>query len=53
MSLNDIGLVFGGKDHTTVMHAYTRISDEMQEKQEIYNYVMELTVRLKQHSSEK
>ncbi len=53
MSLNDIGLVFGGKDHTTVMHAYTRINDEMQEKQEIYNYVMELTVQLKQHSGEK
>ncbi|HAH53296.1 chromosomal replication initiator protein DnaA [Bifidobacterium sp. UBA6881] len=53
MSLNDIGLVFGGKDHTTVMHAYTRINDEMQEKQEIYNYVMELTVQLKQRSSEK
>ena len=52
MSLVDIGEVFGGRDHTTVMHAYTRISDEMQEKQEIYNYVMELTVRLKQHSKE-
>ncbi|SCC19431.1 chromosomal replication initiator protein [Bifidobacterium bohemicum] len=52
MSLVDIGEVFGGRDHTTVMHAYTRISDEMQEKQEIYNYVMELTVRLKQHSDE-
>ena len=52
MSLVDIGEVFGGRDHTTVMHAYTRITDEMQEKQEIYNYVMELTVRLKQHSNE-
>lgn len=49
MSLVDIGEVFGGRDHTTVMHAYTRISNEMQEKQEIYTYVMELTVRLKQH----
>ncbi|MCI1219722.1 MAG: chromosomal replication initiator protein DnaA [Bifidobacterium sp.] len=52
MSLVDIGEVFGGRDHTTVMHAYTRISDEMQEKQEIYNYVMELTVRLKQRPSD-
>ncbi|MSS12687.1 chromosomal replication initiator protein DnaA [Bifidobacterium tsurumiense] len=49
MSLVDIGEVFGGRDHTTVMHAYTRISNEMQEKQEIYNYVMELTVQLKQN----
>lgn len=52
MSLLDIGEVFGGRDHTTVMHAYTRVSDEMQQKQEIYNYVMELTVRLKQNSSD-
>lgn len=52
MSLMDIGEVFGGRDHTTVMHAYTRISDEMQQKQEIYNYVMELTVRLKQRSTD-
>ncbi|KFJ03608.1 chromosomal replication initiator protein DnaA [Bifidobacterium subtile] len=52
MSLVDIGEVFGGRDHTTVMHAYTRVSGEMQEKQEIYNYVMELTVRLKQHTND-
>ena len=52
MSLVDIGEVFGGRDHTTVMHAYTRVSGEMQEKQEIYNYVMELTVRLKQNPTE-
>lgn len=49
MSLFDIGQVFGGRDHTTVLHACTRISDEMQQKREIYNYVMELTIRLKQH----
>lgn len=53
MSLVDIGEVFGGRDHTTVMHAYTRVSGEMQEKQEIYNYVMELTVRLKQNPVKK
>lgn len=52
ISLKDIGDVFGGRDHTTVMHACTRISDEMREKQEIYNYVMELTVRLKQRTND-
>ncbi|PLS25736.1 chromosomal replication initiator protein DnaA [Bifidobacterium imperatoris] len=52
MSLLDIGEVFGGRDHTTVMHAYTRVSDEMQQKQEIYTYVTELTVRLKQNNAE-
>ncbi|OZG59763.1 chromosomal replication initiation protein [Bifidobacterium lemurum] len=52
MSLFDIGQVFGGKDHTTVMHAYNRVSTDMQEKPEVYNYVMELTMRLKQHSGE-
>ncbi|WP_417852145.1 chromosomal replication initiator protein DnaA [Bifidobacterium panos] len=51
MSLVDIGKVFGGKDHTTVMHACDRITTEMQERQEIYNYVMELTVRLKQNNN--
>lgn len=52
MSLVDIGQVFGGKDHTTVMHACDKISSEMQNQQEIYNYVMELTVRVKQNSTE-
>ena len=46
-----IGKVFGGKDHTTVMHACDRITNEMQQRQDIYNYVMELTVRLKQGSN--
>lgn len=50
MSLVDIGEVFGGRDHTTVMHAYTRISGDMQANRDLYNYVMELTVRLKKSS---
>lgn len=47
MSLVDIGEVFGGRDHTTVMHACTKVSDEMQQKQELYNYVIDLTGLLK------
>ncbi|NEG90438.1 chromosomal replication initiator protein DnaA [Bifidobacterium aerophilum] len=53
MSLVDIGEVFHGRDHTTVMHAVKQINQKMQQKQEIYNYVMELTLRLKQHSNDK
>ncbi|OZG66135.1 chromosomal replication initiator protein DnaA [Bifidobacterium hapali] len=53
MSLVDIGEVFHGRDHTTVMHAVKQINQKMQQKQEIYNYVMELTLRLKQHSNGK
>ncbi|WP_055427957.1 chromosomal replication initiator protein DnaA [Bifidobacterium aesculapii] len=52
LSLVDIGKVFGGKDHTTVMHACDRISNGMQDRQEIYTYVMELTVRLKQGNTD-
>ncbi|KFI60111.1 chromosomal replication initiator protein DnaA [Bifidobacterium gallicum] len=52
MSLVDIGQVFGGRDHTTVMHNCDRITNEMGSKQEIYNHVMELTVRLKQPTAE-
>ena len=53
MSLVDIGEVFNGRDHTTVMHACQQITEKMKKKQEIYNYVMELTLRLKQHPSGK
>ena len=34
-SLPDIGEAFGGRDHTTVLHAYRRIESLMQEKNEI------------------
>ncbi len=51
MSLVDVGEIFGGRDHSTVMHACRKITSEMSEKREIYNYVNELTVHLKQHGS--
>ncbi|MDD6372909.1 MAG: chromosomal replication initiator protein DnaA [Bifidobacteriaceae bacterium] len=47
LSLVDIGDIFGGRDHSTVMHAYRKISSEMSEKREVYNYVTELTVVIK------
>ena len=50
MSLNDIGLVFGGKDHTTVMHADRKIRKLMAEKHAVYNQVTELTARIKQQA---
>jgi chromosomal replication initiator protein len=49
LSLTAIGEIFGGRDHTTVIHAYQKISSEMSEKREVYNYVNELTSKLKQH----
>ena len=38
---------FGGRDHTTVMHAYDKISALMKERSQIYNHVtaLEKTVR--------
>ncbi|MFC0265683.1 chromosomal replication initiator protein DnaA [Alloscardovia macacae] len=48
MSLVDIGSTFGGRDHSTVMHACRKISAEMQENPETYTAVTELTTQLKQ-----
>ena len=42
-----IGQAFGGRDHTTVMHASQKIRGLMQERRSIYNQVQELTSRVK------
>ncbi|MFV0532179.1 MAG: chromosomal replication initiator protein DnaA [Cumulibacter sp.] len=47
LSLPRIGQQFGGKDHTTVMHAVKKVTKEMKEKRHIYNQVTELTNRIK------
>ena len=48
LSLPKIGQEFGGRDHTTVMHAYRKIKDLMSERRSVYNQVTELTNRLRQ-----
>lgn len=52
LSLQDIGVIFGGRDHSTVMHAYKKIQSSMTQKREVYNYVNELTVRIKRQNNQ-
>jgi len=50
LSLPKIGQMFGGRDHTTVMHADRKIRQLMAERRSIYNQVTELTNRIKQQA---
>jgi chromosomal replication initiator protein len=50
MSLPRIGQTFGGRDHTTVMHAEKKIRKEMAERRRVYDQVQELTSRIKQRA---
>jgi chromosomal replication initiator protein len=47
LSLPKIGQQFGGRDHTTVMHADRKIRTLMSERRSTYNQVTELTNRIK------
>jgi chromosomal replication initiator protein len=47
LSLPKIGQAFGGRDHTTVMHATQKIRGLMRERRSIYNQVQELTNRVR------
>ncbi|MFT4245820.1 MAG: chromosomal replication initiator protein DnaA [Micrococcaceae bacterium] len=48
MTLGDIGKEFGGKDHTTVMHAVKRVSSFMKTDKKIYDQITEITVRIQE-----
>ncbi len=50
LSLPRIGQTFGGRDHTTVMHADRKIRKEMAERRRTYDQVQELTSRIKQRA---
>jgi chromosomal replication initiator protein len=50
LSLPKIGQQFGGRDHTTVMHADRKIRQLMAERRSVYNQVTELTNRIKQQA---
>ena len=51
LSLPKIGQQFGGRDHTTVMHADRKVRALMAERRSIYNQVHELTSRIKDRPS--
>jgi chromosomal replication initiator protein len=42
-----IAEVFGGRDHTTVMHACDKVRSQIAEKQQVFNQVNELINRIK------
>ena len=50
LSLPKIGAEFGGRDHTTVMHAQAKIQKLMGEQREVYNQIQQLTNIIKQKS---
>ncbi|MEP6598575.1 MAG: chromosomal replication initiator protein DnaA [Actinomycetota bacterium] len=47
LSLPKIGQTFGGRDHTTVMHADRKIRSLMAERMSVFNQITELTSRIK------
>jgi chromosomal replication initiator protein len=51
LSLPKIGEGFGGRDHTTVMHATAKIQKLMSEQRQVYTEIQQLTNAVKQKSS--
>jgi chromosomal replication initiator protein len=51
-SYPQIAREFGGRDHTTVMHAVEKITDQMAERRHIYEQVVELINRIKSGDSQ-
>ncbi len=47
LSLPKIGEAYGGRDHTTVMHAERKIRRLMTDERSVYNQVNDLTMRIK------
>ena len=47
LSYPAIAREFGGRDHTTVIHAVEKISGLMKERRQIYDQVTELIQRIK------
>ncbi|WP_214370199.1 chromosomal replication initiator protein DnaA [Pseudonocardia sp. H11422] len=50
LSLPRIGQTFGGRDHTTVMHADKKIRNEISLRRKTFEQVQELTARIKQRA---
>ena len=47
LSLPKIGAKFGGRDHTTVLHAVSKVEKMLSEQRDVYNQIKDLTNRIK------
>ncbi len=52
LSLPKLGEIFGGRDHTTVLHADGKIRKLMGEHRQIYSQVQELTARIRRRTAQ-
>lgn len=50
MSYVRIGELFGGRDHTTVLHAVTKIAKNMRDREPIYRHVQELSRSIRERA---
>jgi chromosomal replication initiator protein len=48
-SLPKIGEAFGGRDHTTVIHAHEKITQQLKIDQDLYKIIQNLTEKIKNH----
>jgi chromosomal replication initiator protein len=51
LSLPKIGERFGGRDHSTVIYATTKVREQLQQSQSYYEQVQELTARISQRAA--
>ena len=47
MKLKDIGDIFGGKDHTTVIHAVRKVENEINSDEDTKNMIDEIIKNIK------
>jgi len=50
-SLPKIGEAFGGRDHTTVIHAHEKVSSSLKVDQDLYKMINTLTEKIRNHST--
>ncbi len=50
LSLPKVGEVFGGRDHTTVLHACQKVVRQLSEKRQVYHQIQDLTARIRKRA---